>query len=147
MILSQINFSQVLKNHGIIFDQIGGSLNGVQGFVHPSDFEQCPSQAVDIIAVVRLKCNRALREFDGFLPVDAAIGVTVAQVIERVGVIGIVRQHRLHCSNHVGKPVQLVVSRAQIKTQVRIRRRNVQTLFKRRGSLDKLLRLKIRQAQ
>src|SRR3989338_814843 len=88
-----VGVAQVVEDHGVFLGALHRALELAKGLGVVPLLVEGPTQAVDEVAVLRLDLEGLLDEDDRLVQVDALLGVHVADVVVRLGVLGVERDH------------------------------------------------------
>src|SRR2546425_4736615 len=115
----QIGVAEVLVDHRVRFLRlVDGALELLQGLGVATLLVVRPAEAVDEIAVVRLDRERLADELDRLVEVLPALGVHVADVVVRLGVLGIECDHLPERADGVVELRLLLEDDAELKVEV-----------------------------
>src|SRR5438445_46940 len=115
----QIGVAEVLVDHRVGFLRlVNGALELLQSVGVATLLVVRPAEAVDEIAVVRLDRERLADELDRLVEVLPALGVHVADVVVRLGVLGIECDHLPERADGVVELGLLLEDDAELKVEV-----------------------------
>src|SRR5215470_745134 len=108
-----VGVAEVLGDGGVVGRERDGTLEILDRLVVVAALEVHPAEAVDVEAVVRADGQRAADELFGFVEAHALLGVGVAEVVERRGVLRVDLDGALHVLDRARLVLALVVERAE----------------------------------
>src|SRR5581483_719216 len=110
---ARVGVAQMLGDRGIVASQVDRLLELLDRLLVIALAVIHPAQAVDVEAVLGLDFERASDELLGLVEAFAGVGVSVAEVVERLGVIGVERNRLAHLGDAQLLLLGLVVERAE----------------------------------
>src|SRR4029077_5688119 len=92
-VVLEVGVAQVLVEDGVLLGEAHRALQLAEGLRVAALLVIGPAEAVDEVAVLGLERQRLLDELDRLAEIRAALGVHVADVVVRLGVLGVDREH------------------------------------------------------
>src|SRR2546425_1085093 len=139
---------QVLVDHGIRLLGLGdGALELVQGLGISPLLVVRPAETVDEVAVLGLQVEGLGDQLDRLVEILAALDVHVADVVVRLGVLRIERDHALEGADRVVEPRLLLVDDAELEVEVLLFVVETEALLERLGGPVVLLGAVVRRPE
>src|SRR5207245_9080578 len=139
---------QVLVDHGIRLLGLGdGALELVQGLGISPLLVVRPAETVDEVAVLGLQVEGLGDQLDRLVEILAALDVHVADVVVRLGVLRIERDHALEGADRVVEPRLLLVDDAELEVEVLLFVVETEALLERLGGPVVLLGAAVRRPE
>src|SRR5713226_3524954 len=117
-VVLEVGVAQVLVEHGVFLGEAHCALQLPQGLRIAALLVVGPAEAVDEIAVLRLDGQRLLDELDRLAEIRAALGVHVADVVVRLGVLGVDREHATERADGVVEPMLLLQHHSELEMEI-----------------------------
>src|SRR5439155_580610 len=115
----QIGIAEVIVDHRVgVLRLLDGALELLQGLEIAPLLVVRPPETVDEVAVLRLDRKRLVDELDRLVEVLPALGVHVTDVVVRLGVLGVERDHLPKRPNGVVELRLLLEDDAELKVEV-----------------------------
>src|SRR6266853_24805 len=117
-VVLEVGVAQVLVEDGVFLGEAHRALQLAEGLRIAALLVVGPAQAVDEVAVLGLERQRLLDELDRLAEVRAALGVHVADVVVRLGVLGIDCEHATEGPDRVVEPLLLLLHDAELEVEI-----------------------------
>ena len=117
-VLGEVDLAEVFEKDGIVGHHGNGPFHFFQGLLEAAHLVVGPGETVEIVAILGLDRERPLDQRNRFFQSHVALGISIAQVIERIGVLRIQPDGLLHLMDQLVEAAHLVVRGPQVEMEI-----------------------------